>query len=94
MMELPGDTARRWDAAGIEIDRATRSWAHPGFSDELGELDNRVTSAHRAMADVYDHVATAPGLAPALAAAAVAAAAWHRHEALRCRRSPEDSHAA
>jgi hypothetical protein len=91
-MELPADLAARWQAAHTELDRAQANHRRPGFSDELSELDDRLTTAHRDLAAVYDQVADVDELPDVLVAAARTAAIWHRDEGARCRRS-EVSHA-
>lgn len=92
-MELPADLAARWATAHTELDRAQANHRHPGFSDELGELDDRLTAVHHDLAAIYDQMADVDALPAALATAARTAAAWHRDEATRCRRSGQVSRA-
>ena len=90
-MELPEDIEQQWEVAYLELRHAKLSWSRPGFSDELSDLDDRLTSAHRAMAAVYDRIAAVPALPPALVAATSTAATAHRDQARSARRSPEVS---
>lgn len=80
-MDLPAKLAARWEAAHTELEHAEMNHRRPGFSDELGELVDRLAAAHHGLADVYAELANVPNLPAPLAAAAHTAAQHHQEAA-------------
>lgn len=77
-MSIPADLTERWRQARDELTRAIGSLAHPRPDDSFAEMSREASSAHDAIADLYQELSETPGVSEMVAEAAKITAEHHR----------------